>query len=316
MRLLASTGPLFARPLGWAFGVLAEAGYTDVELMVTQDPATQDADRVLEAARTEGVTVPVVHGPFLLLTRRVFGTDLIDKARRSLALAGGIGADVMIVHPPFRWQRAFHRWLMVDAEDEARVHGSRVGVENLYPVALAGRAVRFHRYTEPEHLASFPHVVLDTSHFGVAEVDINEAYLALRDRVVHLHVSDYRGGGRDSHAPLGHGLLPLASFLHRVGRDERDRIGRVGAGDASITLELDCRRYLDDRAALVGYLRQERQKCLALLDGAPAEEVLGRPDIVEVAPGAGEDDADQPTVPPRTPLTRPPTRRPEPPCAR
>lgn len=298
MRVLASTGPLFARPLGWAFGVLVEAGYDGAELMVTQDPATQDDERVAAAAATEGIEVPVVHGPFLLLTRRVYSTDLVVKAQRSLELSGALGADLMIVHPPFRWQREFHRWLLNDADDEAANLGTRVGVENLYPVSVGGRPVRFHQYTEPDHLAPFQHVVLDTSHFGVAEVDINQAYLQLRDQAVHLHVSDYRGGGRDSHAPLGHGLLPLASFLRQVGDDERGGVGRVGAGDASITLELDCRRYLDDRSALVGYLRQEREKCLALLDGASAEEVLGRSDVVKVAPGALEDDANQPTAPP------------------
>jgi sugar phosphate isomerase/epimerase len=293
MRLLLSSGPLFARPLDWACGVVAEAGYDGLELMVTQDPSTQDPERVSAAAAKEGLPVPVVHGPFLLVTRRVFGTDLVEKARRSLELAGGLGADLMIVHPPFRWQREFHRWLLEDGEAEAAELGTRVGVENLYPVQVAGRPVRFHRYTEPDHLAPFRHVVLDTSHFGVADVDINVAYERLWQRSVHLHVSDYRGGGRDSHAPLGHGILPLARFLHRVGEDTR-----AGRQDASITLELDCRRYLDDRAALVGYLRQELHKCRALLDGAPAEEILGRPDVVSVAPGPLDDDADQPTAPP------------------
>jgi sugar phosphate isomerase/epimerase len=296
MRMLLSSGPLFARPLDWAFGVIAEAGYDGAELMVTQDAATQDAQRVTAVSTQEGLPVPAVHGPFLLLTRRVFGTDLVTKARRSLELAADLGADVMIVHPPFRWQRQFHHWLLEEGDEEAAAIGTRVGVENLYPVQVAGRPVRFHRYTRAEHLTPFRHVVLDTSHFGVAEVDINAAYDLLRDRAVHLHVSDNRGGGRDSHAPLGHGVLPLASFLHRVGRD-----ARAGLRDPSITLELDCRRYLDDRAALVGYLRQEREKCLALLDGSPAEEVLGRPDVVEVAPGSLEDDADQPTVPPPLP---------------
>jgi sugar phosphate isomerase/epimerase len=298
MRLLASTGPLFARPLDWAMGVVAEAGYDGLELMVTQDPATQEPERVRAASEQEGVAVPVIHGPFLLLTRRVFGTDLVGKARRSIELAGTIGADLMIVHPPFRWQREFHRWLLEEGDGEAADVGTRVGVENLYPVSVAGRPVRFHRYTEPDHLAPFRHVVLDTSHFGVAGVDITDAYRRLRSQTVHLHVSDNRGGGRDSHAPLGHGMLPLASFLHTVGRDAREGRGLVGAGGASITLELDCRRYLDDRKALVGYLRQERQKCVDLLEGADAEDVLGRPDVVEVAPSALEDDADQPTVPP------------------
>jgi sugar phosphate isomerase/epimerase len=298
MRVLASTGPMFARPLDWALGVIAEAGYDSAELMVTQDPATQDADRVARAAATEGVPIDVVHGPFLLLTRRVFGTDLVHKARRSLELAGALDAGVMIVHPPFRWQREFHRWLLDEGDEEATEVGTRIGVENLYPVSVVGRPVRFHRYTLPQHLAPFRDVVLDTSHFGVAEADINEAYDLLRDRAVHLHVSDNRGGGRDSHAPLGHGILPLGSFLRRVASDVAGGRGRAGSGELSITLELDCRRYVDDRAALVGYLRQEREKCLALLDGEPVEEVLGRPDVVSVAPGALEDDADQPTAPP------------------
>ncbi|MEX2548883.1 MAG: sugar phosphate isomerase/epimerase [Nitriliruptoraceae bacterium] len=298
MRLLASTGPLFARPLDWAFAVMVEAGYDAVELMVTQDPATQDADRVTEAARKEGIAAEVVHGPFLLLTRRVFGTDPIIKARRSLDLAAAVGAHLMIVHPPYRWQRGFHRWLVTEADDESAALGTRVGVENLYPVAVAGRPVRFHRYTEARHLEPFQHVVFDTSHFGVSGVDLGEAYAQLAERVAHLHVSDQRGGPRDSHAPLGHGRLPLASLLHQVGEDERTGRGAVGRGSASMTLELDCRRYLDDRSALVGYLRQEQQKARALLAGAPAEEILGRPDVVAIAPGAFEDDADQPTVGP------------------
>jgi sugar phosphate isomerase/epimerase len=286
VRILASTGPLFARPLDWACAVVAEAGYDGIELMVTQDPQTQDGEQIQAVLDREGVMVPVVHGPFLLLTRRVFGTDLVVKARRSLELASDIGADTMIVHPPFRWQRQFHEWLLDEADDEAAALGTRIGVENLYPVQVRGRPMRFHRYTEPDHLSPFSNVVLDTSHFAVAEVDINRAWDRLRHQTVHLHVSDNRGQGRDSHAPLGHGVLPLGSFLHRIGQET----------DVSITLELDCRRYLDDRAALVGYLRQELAKCRDLLDGAPVEEVLGRPDVVSVAPGAHEDDADQPTV--------------------
>ena len=288
MQILASTGPLFARPLDWACGVVAEAGYDGVELMVTGDATTQDSEQVAAVLDKEGVTAPVVHGPFLLLTRRVFGTDLVEKARRSLELAGDLGADTMIVHPPFRWQRAFHRWLLEEGDHVAAELGTTVGVENLYPVHLGGRGVRFHRYTQPEHLTPFRHVVLDTSHFGVAEVDINDAWDHLKHQAIHLHVSDNRGQGRDSHAPLGHGMLPIGSFLRRVAEDPDVR--------PSITLELDCRRYLDDRAALVGYLRQERMKCRDLLAGEPVEDVLGRPDVVSVAPGAGEDDGNQPTV--------------------
>ncbi|MBW3664819.1 MAG: sugar phosphate isomerase/epimerase [Actinobacteria bacterium] len=281
LRLLASTGAFFARPLDWAFGVIAEAGFDGVELMVTQDPASQDAERITAASRKEGVAVPVLHGPFLLLTRRVFGSDLVQKARTSLDLAAEVGSDLMVVHPPFRWQRNFHQWLIDEGDAIAAELGTRVGVENLYPVPLAGRSVRLHKYTEPAHLEPFRDIVFDTSHFGVTEVDIVEAWRELHASTAHIHVSDNRGQGRDSHAPLGHGVLPLASFLHDV--------TATPGFSGSITLELDCRRYLDDRSALVGFLRQEREKCVALLDGAPAEEVLGRPDRPERATGSGQE---------------------------
>lgn len=280
-RFMASTGPLFARPLDWAMAVIVEAGYDAVELMVTQDPVTQDAERVVEMARLEGTVVPVVHGPFLLVTRRVFGTDMLEKARRSLSLAQGIGAELMIVHPPYRWQTSFHDWLVEHADDEAAERGTAIGVENLFPVSLAGRPVRISRYTEPDHLGPFKDIVLDTSHFGVTGVDIVDAWRRLHGTTTHLHVSDNRGQGRDSHAPLGAGILPLASFLREVAASDYDRW---------ICLELDCRRYLDDRAALVGYLRQEREKCTALLEGASAEEVLGRPDRPSGPPSGTDDD--------------------------
>lgn len=308
MRLLASTGPMFGRPLDWTLGVIAEAGFDGAELMVTQDPVTQQASLAATMSSVEGVPLPVVHGPFLLLTRRVLGTDPIAKARRSIGLASELGADLMIVHPPYRWQGAFHRWLVADAAREAAAASTRVGVENLFPVAIARRDVRFHRYTHPEDLVPFRHVVLDTSHLGVAGVDPVEALDALGDRVVHLHVSDHRGGSADSHAPLGAGRLPLARLLGGLGTRTRTAAASVpGTAPAStpatapastpvttegsITLELDCRPHLDERARLVRFLAEQRAKAEALLAGASAEEVLGRPDDVDARPEAAREES-------------------------
>lgn len=286
MRIYASTGPLYAKPLDWALAVIAEAGFDGAELMVTQDPVTQDPDQVLAAATREGIGTPVIHGPFLLVTRRVLGTDLVTKAQRSLALAEAVGADLLVVHPPFRWQPGFQHWLIDEADDAAAAHGTRLGVENLFPVRVGSRRVRFHRSTAPENLTGFRNIVLDTSHLGVAGHDPDAAYGLLHDRIAHLHVSDNRGEGRDDHAPLGAGRLPLAQFLGRVGQDARTGRHRVGSGRVAITLELDCRPHLDDRANLVAFLRAELGKCRALLEGADAPTVLGRPDV----PPTGPDD--------------------------
>jgi hypothetical protein len=83
--------------------------------------------------------------------------------------------------------------------------------------------------------------------------------------VVHLHVSNNLGNGKDSHAPLDTGILPIDRFLAHVGRS-----GYSG----TITLELDIRPYADDREELVRFLSGERQRAERWLRGelpAPGE---------------------------------------------
>jgi sugar phosphate isomerase/epimerase len=256
-RVLLSTAPFHHRPLPDAFAVAAEAGFDGVELMVTGDPATQDAAGVAALAAAHGLPVPVVHGPFLLLTRRALGVDPLEKAARTLVMARSLGADLVIVHPPFRWQGAFRSWLDERADDDAAAHGTRVAVENLYPLPLGPATPRLHTATHPEHLSGHRHVVLDTSHLAVTGVDLGAAWDVVGDRVAHLHVSDHDGGWGDRHLPIGAGTLPLGPLLGRVGRD-------VVA--PSVTLELHLRREtLADRAGLVRLLRVQRERCLALL---------------------------------------------------
>ncbi len=72
-KLLLSTAPFFRSPLSEAFGRAREAGYDAVEVMVTSDPATQDAKQMRDLAAEHDLEIHALHAPFLLLTRRVWG---------------------------------------------------------------------------------------------------------------------------------------------------------------------------------------------------------------------------------------------------
>lgn len=260
-RLLASTGPLLIAPLGWTLDAIADAGYTGAELLVAHNSETRDPEKVLGFAREAGLDIPVVHGPYMLLLRTVLGSGFRGKTERSLELAAELGARTMVAHAPFRWELGARAWL---AEGGAEEHGDEFGVsfamENLFPVG--GRT--FSSVVTPEQLAPFRHVVFDTSHFGVAGVDLFDAWDVLGDRCVHLHVSDNFGTGKDSHAPIGAGVLPLGAFLGHIGRS-----GYSG----TITLEVDCRAHVDSRERLVRFLANEREKVQALLAGEPASDL-------------------------------------------
>ena len=257
-RILVSTGPLLLSPLGWVLDTIADAGYDGAELLIGHNPDTRDPAKVAAYAAEAGLDIPVVHGPYMVLLRNVLGAKYMEKTRRSFEITAEIGAKTMVAHAPFRWERAARGWVTNEVNDEAAEHGMVFAMENLFPVA--GRA--FSSVVTPAELAPFPNVVFDTSHFGVAEIDLFEAWDAVKDRVVHLHVSDNFGNGKDSHAPIGAGVLPLEDFLAEVGSS-----GYAG----TITLELDCRAYLDSREELVDFLQRERLKCEALLAGVTPE---------------------------------------------
>lgn len=252
--VLASTAPLLLSPLDWVFDVVADAGYAGAELLFAHNSESRNPDRVDRLKERTGLEVPVVHGPYMLLLRRVLGSSYLTKSRRSFELAAAMGAETMVAHAPFRWERNACGWIASEAADEADERGTRLGMENLYPVA--GQA--FSSVITPRDLAPFRHVVFDTSHFAVAGIDLFDAWDAIGDRVVHLHVSDNLGNGRDSHAPIGDGVLPLADFLGRVGAS-----GYTG----TVTLELDCRPHLETRESLVDFLSRERTKAETLLAG-------------------------------------------------
>jgi sugar phosphate isomerase/epimerase len=233
---------------------IAEAGYSGVEVLIARNPETRERDAVLALARKAGLEIPVMHGPYMLLLRNVLGSEYIEKSRRSLEVAAEVGAQILVAHAPLRWERLARWWTANEADAEAAELGVAFAMENLYPI----RGMCLSCVVTPEQLAPFTHVVFDTSHFAVAGVDLFEAWDALSDRVVHLHVSDNLGTGTDSHAAIGAGVLPLKRFLAHVG---------ASGWSGTITLELDCRAHLESRDTLVSFLARERIKAERMLAG-------------------------------------------------
>jgi sugar phosphate isomerase/epimerase len=256
-RLLLSTAPFFRYPLREAFRRAGEAGFDAVEVMVTADPATQDGRTLRELADQFGLSIDALHAPFLLLTRRVWTTDPITKIYRATQVASQAGIPLVVVHPPYRWQLRYRRWIDASLAEFSIRSGVAVAVENMFPLRLRGeRGVRFHASQEFEDLDRYPHLALDTSHLGVAGIDILEAYDRYRDKILHFHLSNNAGKGWDSHLPVDVGVLPLDRLLERLAGD-----GFAG----TIALELDLRSYIQDPDAVQEVLVRNREFCEKLL---------------------------------------------------
>jgi sugar phosphate isomerase/epimerase len=262
-KIAFSTAPFFRRPVREALRHAADAGFEAVEVMVTQDPHTQEPHLLRPLADEHGLRIDAIHAPFLLVTRRVWGAEPTGKIYRAVHLAEEVGAPLVVIHPPYVWQVRFRRWAQENLAEFSERTGVTVAVENMFPIRLRGdRGLRFHASQDLEDIDRFPHLVLDTSHAAVSNLDIREFYGQYRDRIRHVHLSNNAGKGWDSHLPVHQdGVLPLGEFLGDLAAD-----GFAG----TVSLELDLRPWMQDEDELRGVLVQNREFCERRLSVARA----------------------------------------------
>ena len=74
-----------------------------------------------------------IHAPCLLFTQRVWGTEPWGKLERSAEMATAVGADVVVVHPPFRWQKEYAAGFVDGIAALEESTGIAFAVENMYP---------------------------------------------------------------------------------------------------------------------------------------------------------------------------------------
>jgi sugar phosphate isomerase/epimerase len=246
-----STGPFWAFDLEDAMDALADAGFKEIEFMVTRDPVTQEPDEPLRLARERGLQIASVHGPFLVITKNVWGMDPLVKITRGVEMCKAIGATSLIVHPPYLWEGEYARWVREECASFCESAGIDVTVETMYPKWVAGRPLRAYRWLEPASLLhAAPHVAMDTSHLAVGRKDIIDAFHVLAPRLTHIHLSNNAGDGRDGHLELDKGILPLDDLFADIRRTKYS---------GAISLEMSVIRYLDEPQELRRMLRRNRR---------------------------------------------------------
>jgi len=215
-----STSSVYPERTPDAFEMAARLGYDGVEVMVYTDLVSQDADALLGLRDYHQLPILSVHAPGLLLTQRVWGRDPWEKLRRAKDLAERVGAGVVVVHPPFRWQREYVRGFEQGLAAMATETDVIFAVENMYPLRAGGsEMVPYAPHWDPTAF-DCPHVTLDLSHTAASGSDALAMAAELGGRLAHVHLADGTGNPSgpvpDEHLVPGRGSQPCAELLGRL----------------------------------------------------------------------------------------------------
>jgi sugar phosphate isomerase/epimerase len=228
-----STASVFPDRVPDAFEIAARLGYDGLEVMVSADAVSQDVDVVRRLADYHGMPVLALHAPCLLVTQRVWGREPWGKLVRSKEVAEALGAKVVVVHPPFRWQRDYAKDFTEGLARMSEESDIVFAVENMYPLRAGGAEVApYAPHWNPVQMDT-QHVTLDLSHTAVSGSDAIAMAEELGGRLAHVHMADGSGLPKDEHLVPGRGTQPCAPLLRKLATD-----GYSG----TVVLEVNTRR--------------------------------------------------------------------------
>lgn len=233
-RIALSTASTYPESTAHAFSWAVRLGYDALEIMVGIDSLSQQIDAVKELSDHHGIPICAVHAPCLLFTQRVWGTDPWGKLEKSAEMAGAVGAEVVVVHPPFRWQKEYAAGFVEGIADLEESTGIAFCVENMYPWrASSRRGMEMYLPGWDPSQESYANATIDLSHAAIAKSDVIEMAERLGRRLRHVHLTDGTGSAKDEHLVPGRGVMGADAFLQHLAE----------AGyDGDIVLEINTRR--------------------------------------------------------------------------
>jgi len=228
-----STVSVYPESTAHGFAYAADLGYDSVEVMVGTDAISQQTSAVLQLSDHHEIPISAVHAPCLLFTQRVWGVEPWGKLQRSAEMAKAVGAEVVVVHPPFRWQREYAADFVNGIAALEESSGIAFAVENMYPWRASRRQLPMYLPGIDPSEEPYANATVDLSHAAIAGHDVVAMAERLGPRLRHVHLTDGTSNARDEHLVPGRGEMGADRFL--------EHIARIGF-DGEVVVEINTRR--------------------------------------------------------------------------
>ncbi|HEY4577024.1 MAG TPA: sugar phosphate isomerase/epimerase [Yaniella sp.] len=216
-----SSSSIFSLPPQHVFSMAEDLGYDGVEIMVTQNRWTHNPTKLDELSQRHSMPIHSVHAPTLLFTQQVWGSAW-TKVARAADLARELGAEIVVVHPPFRWQGSYALDFADGIRDIMEATGVIIAVENMYPWRIRGQEIQMYLPDYNPIPQDYDYVTWDFSHAATAKMDSLAALKLLGSRLAHVHLTDGSGTAADEHLLPGYGHQRVTESLRYLADSDYD----------------------------------------------------------------------------------------------
>ncbi len=203
--LTLSSGSLTRYGLHRIFRFAKSAGYDGIDIEMSKVCDTSDADYLKELVAETGMPIVTLILPPL--------TGKKDGVIKYIELSKEIGASIIALSPPKLFDFEYTQWLKNELPGLRKREKLKIALIN----AAASRMFGFlpeHAMNSPSDMKRFREVALDTSNVFSMKEDLIRLYEKLKNEIVHIFLSNVRGG-KDHMLPM-EGSLPLESFLTKL----------------------------------------------------------------------------------------------------
>jgi sugar phosphate isomerase/epimerase len=239
LRISLSSASLYFYPLRHIFALAKDTGYEGLELALAPGILPQDVSHIQGLSQEYGLPILTLHPPMVPIPGRTLHHKLLPLM---IPVARELSCEFIIIHAPKASTLSAglgkeYATAVEACVGELKEASPRLCVENQ---AVFQPGDRDYALSTPEGLRHFADehdlaLTLDTAHAGSFPYDLLEAYETLGNRVVNVHLSDFR---QDLSIPSwfnlhsyfkhhqipGQGDLALVPFLEQLRREAYDGI--------------------------------------------------------------------------------------------
>jgi|SRR3989344_678749 len=206
------------------FHNLKKSGIDGIELLVSSNATNSDIKKIQKILNKHNISVLSIHQSLTTL----FNIK-ISEITKLFEIAKLFSAKIIVLHLSSISNKIFEKDYIVALQKLEKKYSVTIGFENnpKHPLSIfkpfTWRGKDFSSLTSEKELK----ITFDTTHLAQTGGDILEFYKINKNRIINIHLSDYKKNfinkylllTKGTHLTLGTGGLPIVEFLKELKKD-------------------------------------------------------------------------------------------------